>query len=151
MTYSRLADVQKTRPGLVAQEEVDVAQGKDLEARAGMSATKASQAGSEEGLVAAKAALEKDKALYAYATITAPFDGVVTHIYAYKGALLPAGTSNVGKSALCHLSQNNLLRLLIPIPERALSDVHLGDAVTFKVTTLNRVFEGKIARFSDQI
>ncbi len=38
LTYTRLAGVQKTRPELVAQEEVDVAQGKDLEASAGVSA-----------------------------------------------------------------------------------------------------------------
>src|ERR1700683_3511356 len=30
LTYTRLADVQKSRPELVAQEEIDVAQGKDL-------------------------------------------------------------------------------------------------------------------------
>ncbi len=32
VTYKRLADVQKTRPELVAQQDIDVAQGKDLEA-----------------------------------------------------------------------------------------------------------------------
>ena len=152
LTYTRLADVQKTRPELVAQQEVDVAQGKDLEARAGVSAAKASETGAKQALLVAKAAYEKDKDMYAYASISAPFDGVVTHIYAYTGALLPAGTSsNLGNSALCHLSQNNLLRLVIPLPERAVSNVHLGDTVAVQVTTLNKTFNGKIARFSDQI
>ena len=73
-----LADVQKTQPGLVAQEDIDVAQGKDLQASAGVSAAKDSLAAAEQALLAAKAALEKDKALYAYSHITAPFDGVVT-------------------------------------------------------------------------
>ena len=40
LTYTRLADVQKTRPELVAQQEIDVAQGKDLEASAGVSGAK---------------------------------------------------------------------------------------------------------------
>ena len=40
LTYTRLADVQKTRPELVAQQEMDVAEGKDLEASAGVSARK---------------------------------------------------------------------------------------------------------------
>src|ERR1700676_4176424 len=31
LTFTRLADVQKSRPELVAQQEIDVAQGKDLE------------------------------------------------------------------------------------------------------------------------
>ena len=94
LTYNRLATVQKTRPGLVAQEEVDVSSGKDLEAKAGVSGAKDAVAAAEQALMVAKAALEKDKAMYAYSRITAPFDGVVTRIDAYTGALLPAGTSS---------------------------------------------------------
>ena len=90
--------------------------------------------------------------MYAYARITAPFDGVVTELHAYTGALLPAGTSsNIGSSALCRLSQNNLLRLVIPVPERAVPDVHLGQTIAVKVSALNKSFPGKIVRFSDQI
>lgn len=145
VTYTRLLDVQKTRPELIAQQDMDVAQGKDLEAGAGVSAA-------QQALLAAKAALEKDKTLFAYARMTAPFDGVVTQIYAYTGALLPAGTSSAASSsALCHLSQNNLLRLVIPVPERAVPDVHAGQTVSVHVTTNGRTFSGKIVRFSDQI
>jgi RND family efflux transporter MFP subunit len=152
ITYSRIADVQKTQPGLVAQEEIDEAQGKDLQASANVSAAKDSLASAEQSLAAAKAALEKDRALYAYARITAPFDGVVTQVNAYTGALLPAGTSTSnGGLGLCHLSQNNLLRLVIPVPERAVGDIHLGSSVAIRVSTINDTFEGKIVRFSGQI
>ena len=90
--------------------------------------------------------------MYSYAHITAPFEGVVTEITAYTGALLPAGTSsNKGDQALCRLSQNNMLRLVIPLPERAVPDVHLGGTVAVRVSSANRTFEGKIVRFSDQI
>ena len=152
LTSTRLNDVQKTQPGLVAQEEIDVAQGKDLEASAGVSGAKDALAAAEQGLLGAKAALEKDKAMFSYARITAPFDGVVTEIDAYTGALLPAGTSsNKGDLALCHLSQNDLLRLVIPVPERAVPDIHLGEPVAVHVSTNNETFEGRIVRFSDQI
>src|ERR1700685_923234 len=152
ITYTRLADVQKSRPELVAQEEIDIAQGKDLEANAGVSSARDSVAGRREELGATKAALEKDRAMYAYSRITAPFEGVVTEIDAYTGALLPAGTSsNKGDQALCHLSQNNLLRLVIPVPERAVADVHVGEDITVRVSTINKTFEGKISIFSDQI
>ena len=133
LSYTRLADVQKARPELVAQEEVDIAQGKDLEASAGVSGAKDGVSASEQALLESKAALEKDKAMYAYANITAPFNGVVTEIDAYTGALLPAGTSsNKGDQALCRLSQNDLLRLVIPVPERAVADVHVGETVAVK-------------------
>jgi multidrug resistance efflux pump len=62
LTYTRLADVQKSRPELVAQQEIDVAQGKDLEANAGVSAAKDALAAAEQGLLASKAALGKDQA-----------------------------------------------------------------------------------------
>ena len=152
LTYARLADVQKSRPELVAQEEIDAAQGKDLEANAGVSSAKDAVSAAEQGLLAAKAALGKDQAMFAYARITAPFDGVVTQIYAYTGSLLPAGTSsNKGDLALCQLSQNNVLRLVIPLPERAVTDVHLGDTVNIEVSGAKNAFTGKIVRLSGQI
>jgi len=153
LTYTRLADVQKSRPELISQEEIDVAKGKDLEADADMSAQKAALAAAEEALLAAKAALGKDQAMFDYARMTAPFDGVVTQIYAFTGALLPAGTASTSKgdSALCRLSQNDLLRLVIPVPERAVSNIQIGESVAVNVSGMDRTFEGKIIRFSDQI
>ncbi|MGA8143469.1 MAG: efflux RND transporter periplasmic adaptor subunit [Candidatus Acidiferrales bacterium] len=152
ITYTRLADVQKTRPELVAQQDIDVAQGKDLEASAGVSASKDAVAAAEQASIASKAALDKDKAMFAYARMTAPFDGVVTQINAYTGALLPAGTgSGKGESALCRLSQNNLLRLVIPVPERAVPDIRVGQEVAVEVSALKRTFDGKVVRFSGQI
>jgi RND family efflux transporter MFP subunit len=152
LAYQRLADVQQTQPNLVAQQEVDEAQGKDQEASANVSAAKASLAAAEQAVVALKATLAKDEAMYGYSRITAPFDGVVTELSAYTGALLPAGTSsNKGDQALCRLSQNDMLRLVIPLPERAVADVHLGETVAVEVSAVNKTFNGKIVRFSDQI
>ncbi|HVB59447.1 MAG TPA: efflux RND transporter periplasmic adaptor subunit [Candidatus Acidoferrales bacterium] len=152
LTYTRLAQVQKTRPELVAQEEIDVSKGKDMEASAGVSSAKDALAASEQGLAGSKAQLEKDTVMYAYSRITAPFEGVVTEIDAYTGALLPAGTSsNKGDQALCHLSQLDPLRLVIPVPERAVADIHLGQSVRIRVSTTNESFTGKIVRVSDNI
>ena len=152
LTYTRISDVQKSRPELVAQEEVDISKGKDLEAGAEVSAQKAALEAAEQALLVSKATLGKDQALFDYARMTAPFDGVITQIYAYTGALLPAGTtSNKGDSALCRLSQNSLLRLVIPVPERAVSGIRLGESVAVNVSGMNKTFDGKIVRFSDQI
>jgi RND family efflux transporter MFP subunit len=152
LTYTRLADVQKSRPELVAQQEIDIAQGKDLEANAGVSAARDALSASQQEMISAKAALGKDRAMFAYARMTAPFEGVVTEIYAYTGALLPAGTaSNKGTLALCRLSQNNLLRLVIPVPERAVSEIRAGQSVVVDVSGMKRTFNGEIARFSGQI
>jgi RND family efflux transporter MFP subunit len=153
LSYTRLADVQKSRPELVAQQEVDVAQGKDMEASAGVSSQKAALASAGQSLEVAKSALGKDQAMFDYARLTAPFDGVVTQIYEYTGALLPAGTSSTSKSdsALCHLSQTNLLRLVIPVPERAVSAIRDGQTVAVNVSGAGKTFDGKIIRYSGQI
>jgi RND family efflux transporter MFP subunit len=152
LTYTRLAGVQKTNPGLVAQEEVDVAEGKDQETNAEVSASLDGVAAAEQELAAAKATLQKDQALFSYARIVAPFDGVVTELDAYTGALLPAGTSTSQNGlALCRLSQNDVLRLVIPVPETVVPDVRIGEPVEVHVTTLNKTLQGKVTRFSDQI
>jgi RND family efflux transporter MFP subunit len=152
LTYTRLAGVQKTNPGLVAQEEVDVAAGKDQETNAEASASLDAVAAAQQELAAAKATLQKDLALFSYARIVAPFDGVVTELDAYTGSLLPAGTSTSQNGlALCHLSQNDLLRLVIPVPETVVPDVRVGEPVEVRVAALKKSFQGKVTRFSDQI
>jgi RND family efflux transporter MFP subunit len=123
-----------------------------MEASAAVSAAKDALSSAEQALAASKATLDKDKALYSYSHIVAPFEGVVTRLYAYKGALLPGGTSsNIGTQALCRLSQNNLLRLVIPVPERAVPDLRLGEKIDVKVSGTGKTFSGKIIRVSDQI
>lgn len=152
LTYTRLANVQKTQPNLVAQEEVDQAEGKNAQADAGVSAAKDSLAASEQALAAAKASLEKDKALYGYSQISAPFDGVVTEIDAYKGALLPAGTSsNKGDQPLCHLADDSILRLVIPVPESAIPSIKIGSSVNVRVPVLNKTYQGRVAHIAGEV
>jgi RND family efflux transporter MFP subunit len=40
---------------------------------------------------------------------------------------------------------------VIPVPERAVADVPVGQTVAVTVSTLNRTFNGKVARISGQI
>jgi RND family efflux transporter MFP subunit len=152
VTYTRMEGVWNSQPGLISREDLDVAQGKDSEANASVSAAQAALDAEKQALAAARAALGRDQAMFSYAHITAPFDGVVTQLNAYTGALLPAGTSrSQGDLSLCRLSQNNLLRLVIPVPERSVQDVHIGDSIAVEVSALNKTFQGKVVRFSDQI
>jgi RND family efflux transporter MFP subunit len=49
------------------------------------------------------------------------------------------------------LSENSLLRLILPVPESDVSLVRVGQGLTVRVPTLNRSFPGKVARFSDRV
>ena len=152
LTSTRLEGVMKTRPELIAQQDVDDAQGKDEAAEAQVEAAKAGLAAAQEHLLEATANRERVQALLDYTRITAPFDGVVTARYADTGAMLAAGTSSEQQALpLVKLSQNGLLRLDIPVPETDVPNVSLGKKVSVGVPALNRTFEGTVARFTDKV
>jgi RND family efflux transporter MFP subunit len=149
---TRLAAVMKQRPTLVAQQDIDEAQGRDRIAEAQVATAKAAVASAREQLAVAKAGQNKTKTLFAYARITAPFAGIVTHRYADTGAMIQAGTSSQSQAMpVVRLSQNNMLRLIIQVPESAVSRIHLGAPVDVKVQALGRDFQGTVARFSEQL
>ena len=99
----------------------------------------------------AQAKLTHDQALYAYSKITAPFDGVVTQRFANLGALMQAGNSSTQATPLVRLSQENLYRLVIPVPENYVRYIRIGDPVTVTVPSLDRNFIGRVARFSVEV
>jgi RND family efflux transporter MFP subunit len=149
LEYTRLNGVFETQPGIVAQQEVDDAQGKDLAAASQVDAGKAALEASESQLAAAKAKLVHDQTLYDYSRITAPFSGVVTERYANLGALVQAGTSSSTQAMpIVRLSEDDLFRLVIPVPESYVRYIHVGDHVDVHVPSLNRTFPGKVSRFS---
>lgn len=152
LQYDRLKTVSDSKPGLVAQQEVDDWQGKDLALEAQVEASKSGLQSAQSELAAAQAKLTHDQVLYGYARITAPFAGVVTERYANLGTLMQAGTnSSTQAMPLVKLSQDNLFRLVIPVPESDVRYIHLGDPVEVSIPSLGRAFPGKVARFSADV
>jgi RND family efflux transporter MFP subunit len=149
LQYTRLNGVFETQPGIVAQQEVDDAQGRDLAAASQVDEGKAALEAAQSQLAAAKAKLVHDETLFDYSRITAPFAGVVTERYANLGTLVQAGTSSSTQAMpIVRLSQDDLFRLVIPIPESYVRYIRIGDPVNVHVPSLNRTFPGKVARFS---
>ena len=149
LEFTRLDQVAKTRPGLVAQQEVDDRQGADLAAQAQVAAARSALASTQSQLTRAQAKEHHDQVIFDYSKITAPFTGVVTKRYANLGTLMQSGmNSSTQVLPLVQLSQDNLFRLVIPVPESYVGDIHIGDPVDVRVPSLNRHFPGKVARFS---
>jgi RND family efflux transporter MFP subunit len=152
LEYTRLRGVFETQPGLVAQQEVDDAEGKDAAAASEVDAAESALAAAESSLQLDKAKLLHDQTLYGYSRITAPFSGVVTQRYANLGTLMQAGTSSSTQAMpLVRLSEDDLFRLVIPVPESSVPYVQLGDSVDVRVPALGRTFPGKVARFSADV
>ncbi|HLG96158.1 MAG TPA: efflux RND transporter periplasmic adaptor subunit [Bryobacteraceae bacterium] len=149
LQFDRLNGVAKSKPGLVAQQEVDDAQGKDLAAEAQIEASKSSLEAAQSQLTLAQTKRQHDQVLFDYSKITAPFSGVVTQRYANLGTLVQAGTSSSTQAMpLVRLSQDDLFRLVIPVPESYVRYIRVGDPVQVSVPSLNRTFPGKVTRFS---
>ena len=149
LQYERLSGVAKSKPGLVAQQEVDDAQGKDLAAEAQAEAAQSSLDAAQSQLIAVQAKRQHDQVLFDYSKVTAPFAGVVTQRYANLGTLVQAGTSSSTQALpLVKLSQDDKFRLVIPVPEAYVRYTKIGDPVAVRVPSLNRSFPGKVARFS---
>ncbi|SPF55034.1 Efflux transporter, RND family, MFP subunit [Candidatus Sulfopaludibacter sp. SbA4] len=145
----RMNGVAKTQPNLVAQQEIDDALGKDLALEAQVEAGKSAYQTTQSQLDEAKAKQQRDKVMFDYARITAPFAGVVTQRYANQGTLMQAGTSSSTQAMpLVRLSQDDLFRLVIPVPESYVKYIHIGDPVQVRVSSLDKVFPGRVKRFS---
>ena len=152
VSYQRLAGVVKERPGLVAQQEIDDAHSRELGAEAQLAGAKSRLAAAMQKVNVNRTELARVKTMQAYTQVTAPFDGVVTKRYANTGAMIQAGTASQTQAMpVVRVSQNNLLRLILPVPESIVPLVHVGQALTVQVPTLNKNFLGHVARFSDRV
>ena len=150
--YARLKQAADSRAGLVAQQELDDSQAKDLEAEAQVASTQAELSAAQQQLQMAEANQRQYTALSDYSHIAAPFAGVVTARYADTGALVAAGTSSSTQAMpVVRLAQISKLRLVLPIPESLAGQIHLGDPVKVHVQALNQDIEGKVSRFADSL
>jgi RND family efflux transporter MFP subunit len=149
LEYTRINGVAQSKPGLVAQQEVDDWQGKDLAASSQVAGSRSSLQAAKSRLDGVKARLRHDQALFDYSKITAPFDGVVTKRYANLGTLMQTGVnSSVQVLPLVQLSQDSLFRLVIPVPESYVPRIKVGDPVKIRVDCLDRSFPGRVTRLS---
>jgi RND family efflux transporter MFP subunit len=152
LSYQRLAAVSEKRPGLVAQQEIDVAQSKDLEAEAQVAAAKSALGASKEQVHVNSSDVDRVNTMKDYTKVTAPFTGVVTKRYADKGSMIQAGTASQTQAMpVVRISENSLLRLILPVPESAVPTVHIGQQVDVRVPTLNRSFPGLVKRFDEKL
>jgi len=150
--YQRLLDTSKAQPGLVAQQELDDAQAKDLSAEAQVDAAKAAASAAQQHAEAAHADNTRVEAIESYTNVVAPIDGVIIWRYADTGALIQSGTnSNEQDIPIVRLSQSSLLRLRMPVPEDDVQFVHVGDPIQVRVDAINRAFTGKVVRFTRNV
>jgi RND family efflux transporter MFP subunit len=147
LSFTRIQDVSQKEKGLVPQQEVDEAHSRDEVAQAQIAEARSRLQAAEQHTRVARTEEARVKTLLQYATITAPFTGVITKRFANTGSMIQAGTSSQSQAMpLVRLAQNDVLRLVLPVPESAVSRIHVGETLDVHVTSLNKTFPGRVAR-----
>jgi RND family efflux transporter MFP subunit len=166
MTYERLAAVNKTQPGLVAQQELDVAQARERTTAAQVDEAKSAQAAARASVVVAKIGIPAAKdtvavadadvhrlqARLAFTKITAPFDGTITKRFADVGDLVRGGiTPSAPAVPIARLVSVDKLRLVFPVSASYVARVKTGQLVDINVTQLGRKLTGVVARIAGEV
>jgi RND family efflux transporter MFP subunit len=149
--YTRLKQASDEQPGLVAAQELEDALAKDRSAASQVDAAKSAVAAAQGQLGVSRAENLRVTSMEQYATITAPYSGVVTMRYADTGSLIPAGTAEGLNQAVVRLAQSDVLRLRMPVPERDVPLVHAGSQVTVHVQATGQQFPGTVVRFARDV
>ncbi len=152
LSFKRISDVARRDQGLVPRQEIDVAQAKQLEAAAQLASAHSSLISAEQSKAQAQSEYSRAQAMLQYATIRAPFTGVVTKRYANTGSMIQAGISSQTQAMpVVRLAQNSLLRLVLPVPVNDVAEIRNGQTVDVEVTSTGRKLQGKVTRYADSV
>jgi len=98
----------------------------------------------------AKRVLEVQRTYVGYAKIVAPFDGYVTKRYVDPGAFIPQASGFVSTvNTILTIMDLSQVKVLINVPERDVTSVHLGDEVSLTLDAYpDRTFRGRVSKFA---
>ncbi|MDP9076766.1 MAG: efflux RND transporter periplasmic adaptor subunit [Bacteroidota bacterium] len=131
--YDRLLKTSRT-PGTISPNDLDMAHAK-------MSADSSS-------LLAARSAYQLSGDLRNYLEVRAPFDGVISSRNVYTGAYVSPSDKSSNKPMLT-LQEQKKLRLVVDVPEAAISYFSGKDTVHFTVKTLpGKQFAAVVSRMA---
>jgi RND family efflux transporter MFP subunit len=152
LSFKRIQDVATRDPGLVPRQDVDVAQSKQMEAAAQLASANSELKAAQEGNAGAESEYARAQTMMQYATIRAPFNGIVTKRFANTGSMIQAGISSQTQAMpVISLAQNDLLRLILPVPVSDVAGIRDGQPVEVNVTSMARKLQGKVARYADSV
>lgn len=152
LSFQRINDVATKNKGLVPLQEVDVARSRQAEAVAQLASARSDLRAAQDSKAAADSEYARAQAMLQYATIRAPFNGVVTKRYANTGSMIQAGISSQSQAMpVVRLAQNDLLRLTLPVPVTDVAEVRDGQPVDVNVSNPPRTLRGTISRYADSV
>ncbi len=129
--------------GVVSQQQLE-------ERQSALQAQQASVLAAEASLNAAEANLHRLNELKSFATVHAPFAGVVTSRTMETGQLVVAGTG--AGQPICRVMRTDTVRVFINVPQLYASAIRVGSDAPTRVREFSgRVFAGKVTRTSSAL
>src|SRR5580692_10789577 len=108
-------------------------------------------AAQEANVQAATAAVGRLEQMQGFEKVSAPYDGVITERKTDFGDLVNAGNSGSGRE-LFRISQNNIVRVFVTVPEEFSKQVKPGTRASMDLTELpNRRFAAAVTRTTEAI
>lgn len=151
----RLVD-EKTEQRDTAQEAENAAKASIASAKANSTAARAKIHQAEADLLeaeaevkVAQAELEKEQAIVQFATITAPFDGVVTHRALFPGDYVRAANEGSQNQPLLIVQRIDKFRVVVQVPDRDVPYTNPGDPAEVELDALpGEKFPAKVSRIA---
>jgi HlyD family secretion protein len=128
--------------------EILSAKAKVVAADAAIDQARADAAETKANLGVAQARQERAKVNLDYATIIAPFDGVVTHRTFHPGAFIRAATTG-GEQPLLTVKRTDMMRVVVLVPDDDVVLTRVNNKAVVNVDALGgRAFTGILARIA---
>jgi RND family efflux transporter MFP subunit len=125
-----------------AEAQVAAAQAKIEQAEADVVETRAE-------VDVAKADLEKAQVMVRFATVVAPFDGVITHRGYFPGDYVRAATESGGRLPLFTVERTDRMRVVVQVPDRDVPYTDPKDPADVELDALpGQKFRGRVSRIA---
>jgi multidrug efflux pump subunit AcrA (membrane-fusion protein) len=145
--YERMAEVVKS--GVVSPKARDEAEQRYKSAQAGVQKARAQLASVNAAVRVAEARMAEAQAMLDYATLQAPFDGVVTRRGVDEGEFITVGENNTD---MLTVSQMNPVRVVVHVPETDARLLDKGDPVRLNFSSLAAgEIEGQVTRTTGRL
>lgn len=132
-----------------AMQQVANAKAQSEAAVARIAAAEADLAESRSEVDVASADLAKSKVWVDYTVIASPYTGVVTKRNFFPGDFIRSASEG-GSTPLLAVDRTDLMRIVVPVPDRDVPLVKLGAASTLEPDALpGRKFAGTVSRFAE--
>ena len=131
------------------QSAIITAKAQALSAEAKIALAEADVGEAQAQVKVAQAEQEKTQVQLAYATIYAPFDGIITNRTLFPGDFVRSAGEGAAQLALLTIQRTDRMRVIVHIPDREVRYADPGDPVVFELDAFpGEKFQGKISRIA---